>query len=58
MLRRKGSGRAIRASRPTATVVPEKTTARPAVPMAAHTASSFSSPFSRSSRQRTTISSA
>ena len=58
MLRRNGSGSAISASRPTATVVPEKTTARPAVAMAAATASSPSLPRSSSSRQRTTTSSA
>jgi hypothetical protein len=58
MLRRNGSGSAISANRPTATVVPENTTARPAVAIAAVTASSFSAPFSRSSRQRTTTSSA
>ena len=58
MLRRNGSGSATSASRPTATVVPEKTTARPAVAIAGATASSLSRPFSRSSRQRTTMISA
>jgi hypothetical protein len=58
MLRRNGSGSTTSASRPTATVVPENTTARPAVPIAEITASSPSRPFSRSSRHRMTISSA
>jgi hypothetical protein len=41
-----------------ATVVPLNTTAFPAVLIATMTAASLSSPFSRSSRHRTTISSA
>jgi hypothetical protein len=45
------------ASSPTATVVPLKTTARPAVAIARSIASSLEPPFARSSRQRTTTSS-
>ena len=45
------------ASRPMATVVPLKTTARPAVVIARRIASSPSCPCARSSRQRTTSSS-
>ena len=52
-LRRNGSGSATSASRPIATVVPEKTTARPAVSIARTIASSPSCPWARSSRQRT-----
>ena len=58
MLRRNGTGSTTSASRPMATVVPENTTARPAVPMAAITASSFVRPFAISSRHRTTMMSA
>ena len=54
MLRMNGTGRTTRASRPIATVIPLKTTARPAVSMAMTTASWFSRPWSRSSRQRVT----
>ena len=57
-LRRKGSGRATSARRPIATVVPLKTTARPAVAIARATASSPWRPCARSSRHRTTTSSA
>ena len=55
--RRNGSGSAIRASRPIATVMPLKTTARPAVSIALCTASSPLWPCVRSSRQRETTSS-
>ena len=55
--RRNGSGSAISASRPMATVMPLNTTARPAVSIALCTASSPLRPCERSSRQReTTIS--
>ncbi len=57
MLRRNGTGSAIIASRPIATVVPLKTTARPAVSIARCTASSPLRPWARSSRQRETTSS-
>jgi hypothetical protein len=54
---RNGSGRAIRASSPIATVTPLKTTARPAVAIARRTGSSPCAPWARSSRQRETTSS-
>ena len=55
--RRNGSGSAISANSPIATVMPLKTTARPAVSIARCTASSPLRPCARSSRQReTTIS--
>ena len=54
MLRRNGSGRTMRASRPIATVVPLNTTARPAVFIERTIASSPVWPWARSSRQRTT----
>jgi hypothetical protein len=57
MERRKGRGSAIRASNPIATVMPLKTTARPAVSIAFCTASSPLRPCERSSRQRETTSS-
>jgi len=57
MLRRNGTGSRTRASRPTATVPPLVTTARPAVAMARRTAASRSWPAASSSRQRVTTSS-
>ena len=57
-LRRNGRGRATRASRPIATVVPLNTTARPDVSIARWIASSPVRPCASSSRQRTTISNA
>jgi hypothetical protein len=56
-LRRNGTGRAISAARLTATVTPEKNTARPADAIARSTASAGDAPSPRSSRQRVTISS-
>ena len=55
--RRNGRGSAIRANSPIATVIPLKTTARPAVSIARCTASSPLRPWVRSSRQRETTSS-
>jgi hypothetical protein len=52
MLRRNGTGRSTSDSRPTATIVPLNTTARPAVGPAAMIASSLQRPAPRSSRQR------
>ncbi len=54
MLRRNGTGSATMARRPIATVVPLKTTARPAVSIARWTAASPVRPCERSSRQRET----
>ncbi len=59
MLRRKGTGNATSASSEMPTVVPLKTTARPACCIALTTACSLDCPpRRRSSRQRTTTSSA
>ncbi len=58
MLRRKGTGSTTSASSAIATVVPLKTTARPACTIAFSTASSSEAPCARSSRQRITTSSA
>ncbi len=55
--RNPGTGNTTSAIRPIATVRPESTTARPAVAIAITTASWFSCPCARSSRQRVTISS-
>ncbi len=55
-LRRNGTGRNTIESRPTATVPPLNSTARPAVAMARRTASSFWWPPASSSRQRVTSS--
>ena len=57
MLRSPGTGSTTRASRPTPTVSPEKTTALPAVFIAAITAELLSRPCARSSRHRVTTSS-
>ena len=57
MLRMNGTGSTTSASRPIATVMPLKRTAWPAVSIASTTASWFSLPWSRSSRQRVTKSS-
>jgi hypothetical protein len=57
MLRRNGTGTTISASSEIATVPAEDTTACPAVRIASTTASPFSRPCSRSSRQRLTTSS-
>jgi len=54
VLRRNGTGRTTSESRPTATVSPETKTDRPAVSIAARTASSFSRPWARSSRHLVT----
>ena len=58
MLRRNGIGRITSASSAIATVVPLNTTDQPAWAIAFSTASSPVAPFSRSSRQRITTSSA
>ena len=55
--RMNGTGTTTSASRPMPTVVPLNTIARPLVAIAASIASSPSSPFERSSRQRITSSS-
>jgi len=54
-LRRNGTGSAISAAKLTATVMPENSTDRPAVAIAAWTASTLSAPRPRSSRQRVTM---
>ena len=58
MLRRNGTGSTTSARRPMATVMPEATTALPAVAIARTTASSPSAPRAFSSRHRVTMSSA
>ncbi|SKZ38585.1 Uncharacterised protein [Mycobacteroides abscessus subsp. abscessus] len=58
ILRRNGTGRAISAARLTATVMPENSTARPAVARVCSTACSPSYPLPRASRHRVTIRSA